>query len=138
MPDNRGLGQKWLYNPTRCAIYARDRFACVYCGLRSGTLTVDHVEPFGGNAHDNLVTACGECNGSKGSRSLGTWLLAREAAGEADDVLDAIRQRVAFATFMPIDRALGRRLEKQRGRGAGSFAALATVLDAEEAAHAAE
>jgi hypothetical protein len=42
-----------------------------------------------------------------------------------------------------IDRALGRRLEAVRGRGAGSFAALASVLEREEfereeMAHAAE
>lgn len=138
MPNNRGRGQKWLFNATRCALYARDRFTCVYCGARSSSLTADHVEPFGGNDVGNLVTACLTCNDRKGDRSLGAWLLARAAAGEADEVLNPIRQRVAIATFTPIDRKLGRRLEGMRGRGVGSFAALATVLDREELAHAAE
>ena len=45
---------------------------CRYCGAKSN-LTIDHVVPLskGGKwVWENLVTACGRCNGKKGSRSL--------------------------------------------------------------------
>lgn len=140
MPDNRGQGQKWLRNTTRCAVYARDQFRCVYCDDRAAALTVDHADPVGGNGVDNLVTCCCSCNSSKGERSVDAWLLARAAAGEDEADLARVRQRVAIATLLPIDRRLGRTLEGRRGKGGGSFAALAPVFDELEleAANAAE
>jgi 5-methylcytosine-specific restriction endonuclease McrA len=57
----------------RFRILSRDRFRCRYCG-RSGSaaeLEVDHVIPVsegGDNKEENLVTACYDCNRSKGSR----------------------------------------------------------------------
>lgn len=118
MPNNRNHGQKWIRNTRRCAIYARDRFTCVYCEEPGKRLLLDHVEPFGGNESDNLVSACWDCNGEKGDKSLDAWLLHRRAVrGDEDALLLGIRQRVAVQTFLPPDMDLGRALEARRPRG---------------------
>lgn len=120
-------------NWKRCAIYARDGFACVYCGAlprwsddkqRWSSLLLDHVEPYAGNGEENLVTTCDPCNNWKGERSLDEWLRNREAYGEEPDDLALVRQRVALHTFLPLDTVLGKRLEQLRGKGYGSFSAL--------------
>ena len=54
---------------TRRAIFARDGWACQYCGAGHGTLTVDHVIPRSKGGHsgwDNIVTCCAPCNRRKG------------------------------------------------------------------------
>lgn len=53
---------------TRRAVFARDGWACQYCGSRSN-LTVDHVVPRskGGNSSwENIVASCAPCNRRKG------------------------------------------------------------------------
>ena len=55
---------------TRRALFARDGFACVYCGA-TGRLTIDHVVPRsrgGGSSWENVVTSCATCNSRKGNR----------------------------------------------------------------------
>jgi len=59
---------------TRFNVFLRDGFTCQYCGVheRSEDLTFDHVLPRcqgGGTSWENIVTACQECNLSKGGRS---------------------------------------------------------------------
>ncbi len=58
---------------TRFNVFLRDRFSCQYCGdrLPSHHLTFDHVVPRsrgGRTTWENVVTACADCNLSKGSR----------------------------------------------------------------------
>jgi 5-methylcytosine-specific restriction endonuclease McrA len=56
---------------TRRAIFARDGWACQYCGSERGNLTIDHVIPRskgGSSAWDNIVTCCAPCNRRKGDR----------------------------------------------------------------------
>jgi 5-methylcytosine-specific restriction endonuclease McrA len=53
---------------TRRAVFARDGWACQYCGSRS-SLTVDHVIPRskgGDSTWDNIVASCAPCNRRKG------------------------------------------------------------------------
>ena len=53
---------------TRRAVFARDGWACQYCGTAS-SLTVDHVIPRskgGSSGWDNIVASCGPCNRRKG------------------------------------------------------------------------
>jgi 5-methylcytosine-specific restriction endonuclease McrA len=53
---------------TRRAVFARDGWACQYCGARSN-LTVDHVIPRskgGESSWENIVASCGPCNRRKG------------------------------------------------------------------------
>lgn len=59
---------------TQQKIWARDNFACVYCGIRMGQrlLTIDHFVPLelgGENEERNYITACRKCNKDKGSLS---------------------------------------------------------------------
>ena len=52
---------------TRRAVFARDGWACQYCGSRS-SLTVDHVIPRskgGLSTWDNIVASCAPCNRRK-------------------------------------------------------------------------
>lgn len=53
---------------TRRAVFARDGWACQYCGTRS-QLTVDHVIPRskgGSSEWENIVASCAPCNRRKG------------------------------------------------------------------------
>lgn len=55
---------------TRRAVFARDGWACQYCGSQA-TLTVDHVIPRskgGPSTWENIVAACAPCNRRKGDR----------------------------------------------------------------------
>lgn len=57
---------------TRREIFARDGWACAYCGRPTHDLTLDHVIPrHRGGAHswDNLVSACKSCNHRKAGRT---------------------------------------------------------------------
>jgi hypothetical protein len=65
---------EWLR--LRDAVFARDRYACVYCGTTDVKFECDHVLPrtLGGlSVLENLATACGGCNRSKGGRPLSIW-----------------------------------------------------------------
>jgi 5-methylcytosine-specific restriction enzyme A len=69
----------------RRQVYARDGYACVYCGRRGNKLrlTIDHVFPVslgGTNDVANLVTACRSCNLAKSARYLDGADLRRFAA----------------------------------------------------------
>lgn len=57
---------------TRRALFARDDWACLYCGSTTN-LTVDHVIPRargGEHAWTNLATCCAPCNRRKGHADL--------------------------------------------------------------------
>src|ERR1039458_1892638 len=75
------------------SVFARDGFTCRYCGAQAGQesveLAVDHmvsVAEGGDNSIGNLVTACANCNGGKGARSLNT-------APAAADVIKRIKDQ---------------------------------------------
>lgn len=59
----------------RWKIYARDNFSCRYCGRKppDAVLHIDHVKAVmrgGTNEEENLVTACQDCNLSKGANEI--------------------------------------------------------------------
>ncbi len=63
----------------RAAIFARDGYRCVYCGVVYETedLSVDHVQPQmrgGDGSWGNVVTACRGCNTAKGGEPLALYL----------------------------------------------------------------
>ena len=70
--DIRGKAQ---WKAIRLTILARDNHTCTYCGTYPAN-TIDHIQPLnhGGDPHnpDNLTTACGSCNSSKGNRTSAT------------------------------------------------------------------
>jgi 5-methylcytosine-specific restriction endonuclease McrA len=56
---------------SRRNVMIRDRYTCVYCGRRSGPITMDHLIPRsrgGTNDFDNCVACCRACNQKKGAR----------------------------------------------------------------------
>jgi len=69
----------------RRQVFIRDRFICHYCGMPLSPRTgqVDHVVPVaegGADEAENLVSACGNCNRGKSSKSIAEWATAREAS----------------------------------------------------------
>lgn len=59
---------------SRVNVYARDGYACMYCGLKKPTdeLTYDHVVPRsrgGKTVWTNIVTCCSICNANKKNRT---------------------------------------------------------------------
>jgi hypothetical protein len=66
--------QEWA--AIRESIFKRDDFTCGYCGKQGGDLECDHVVPLsrgGTNDRANLITACYDCNRSKGSLLVHEW-----------------------------------------------------------------
>ena len=66
--------QKHAIVLTNEALFKRDQFMCLYCGLEYSCkmLTRDHVLPKGQGGKDaweNVVTACFDCNNRKGCRT---------------------------------------------------------------------
>ncbi|KAB8144546.1 HNH endonuclease [Chloroflexia bacterium SDU3-3] len=87
---------------SRRGVLARDRETCQYCGAQPGRshLTVDHVLPRsrgGLTTWDNVVTACRECNHSKG------WRTPEEAGMQLMSV-PRQPQYVAFALLGELER----------------------------------
>lgn len=75
---SRGHARPSMVDPapalTNTALFARDRYLCLYCGdhFHRGELTRDHVVPIsrgGYDAWENVVTACLRCNVRKGGRT---------------------------------------------------------------------
>lgn len=87
---------------SRRGVLARDRETCQYCGTQPGRfqLTVDHVIPRsrgGLTTWDNVVTACRDCNHTKGGRT----------PDEANMVLMSVPrqpQYLAFALIGELER----------------------------------
>lgn len=107
-------GFRWIWLPTRLAIYARDGWRCLACGValawkrgrgtwedvRATAASLDHVDRAGGNSPANLVTVCVGCNSSRQDRAVCEW---RPELAEV----------FAAATAVPIDRATGRELTRR-------------------------
>ena len=58
---------------SRKNIFKRDNNTCQYCGNNNGLMTIDHIVPKNKGGRDlweNLVTACSNCNTSKGNKLL--------------------------------------------------------------------
>lgn len=81
---SRSTGQR-----LRFEIFKRDGFRCLYCGATpvQKVLRVDHVVPVvegGKTTHDNLVTACFDCNAGKSGVPLDKLAIPASVATEAD------------------------------------------------------
>ena len=71
----------WITQHKRLAIYIRDNFICMHCGMdlrkiQPGDgirIELDHVIPAskgGSNAADNLITSCSACNAQRGNKDI--------------------------------------------------------------------
>lgn len=72
-----GSTSRW--RKIRVAILRRDNHTCYYCGIPTAT-TVDHLTPVeqgGDDSFNNLVSACANCNYSKGNRTEEQYIKAR-------------------------------------------------------------
>ena len=72
----KGRPPRRVWQLMRQIVFERDGWTCVYCGLRSSTLTCDHVIPVsrgGSSTLDNLVTACLACNLAKATMTPKEW-----------------------------------------------------------------
>ena len=100
---------------TRKAVFARDGGRCVYC--RAAATSLDHVVPRSrGGTHtwDNVVAACGGCNGRKGDRLVADlgWVLVpapRAPSGAAWRVLGSRTPRPEWAQWLGLADPAGRR-----------------------------
>jgi 5-methylcytosine-specific restriction endonuclease McrA len=95
------------------ALYHRDGFCCVYCGLgadEGAALSLDHVlacELGGTNEATNLVTACISCNSAKRDLTTRAWFAMLRDKGIDTAALGA---RIRRQTARKLDREEGRRL----------------------------
>ncbi|MBA3833743.1 MAG: HNH endonuclease [Chthoniobacterales bacterium] len=70
----------------RSIVLERDGYSCAYCGS-DANLHIDHVIPLargGSNTFDNLVTSCGPCNQSKGTKLLAEWKTIKVASASGN------------------------------------------------------
>lgn len=117
----RTQGMNFVRQTTRLAIYLRDGLACAYCGhaVEDGArLTLDHLRPYsagGTNAPTNLVTCCGRCNSSRGTRPVAAFAAAvaeyLDHGAEAREILAHVRRTVRRT----LPRAEARELIARRG-----------------------
>ena len=72
----KGRPPRRVWQVMRQIVFERDGWTCVYCGMRTGPLTCDHVVPVsrgGSSTFDNLETACLACNLAKSTMSPKEW-----------------------------------------------------------------
>lgn len=72
-PENTKIRHSVEYRLWREAVFARDNFTCLECGIRGGELNADHIKPFAlfpelRFAIDNGRTLCVQCH-----RLTPTW-----------------------------------------------------------------
>lgn len=115
MPHNTGMD--WIRLHKRMAIYFRDDFDCVWCGqvfppdYRGYGLTLDHLDPGGGNEPENLVTSCKCCNSARGARSLKEWYRCLKGKGHN---IRRIQRKVQRLVKKPLNLEVGRILAAAR------------------------
>ena len=74
-------GMNWIRQEKRLAIYIRDNFICMHCGMDLRTIQpgdgirieLDHVIPAskgGSNMANNLITSCSACNAQRGNKDI--------------------------------------------------------------------
>jgi hypothetical protein len=69
--------QREIEHMTNWNVFRRDNYTCRYCGNNKTPLSVDHVvlwEHMGATVEDNLITACRNCNKTRGSMLFEDWL----------------------------------------------------------------
>jgi hypothetical protein len=96
---------------TRFSIFSRDGYQCRYCGRQSDVveLVIDHVIPVvqgGTNDHENLITACQECNAGKAAKTP-----TQSAPSETDRLRLAQEMREQESAAQAVARAAAARRE---------------------------
>jgi 5-methylcytosine-specific restriction endonuclease McrA len=111
----------WIGRARRLAIYMRDNFTCMYCGLNllhsnnPHDVTLDHLVPRsrgGNNRTTNLITACRSCNSSRQAMS---W---RKFAGDEQIIALIVKHR-RHKLNIKLARSLVRAERKKAAKPAG-------------------
>ena len=124
-------GSKWIWRPTRYAIYWRDRVTrgpragrlrCAWCDAHGSVadlyagrmrLSLDHLDPVvtgGTNDPRRLVSSCLACNLFRGAETFEETAMRAERMGRAAKFKRADFARVVMCLARPLDRAMGRKL----------------------------
>lgn len=126
------MGMNWIRQEKRLAIYARDGFACCWCGecVENGaSLSLDHVKPHskgGSNDHTNLVTCCSRCNSSRGDRSVVKFAEATAYLNHGAKASEII-SHVKAVVKRPLDVTAAKELIARRGSVARVLAVKSTT-----------
>lgn len=120
--QKRFCSSAWIRPRKRWAIYCRDGFRCVYCGVKPEYLQLDHLFPrasrWRDNHHTRLVTCCLECNTEKAVTPLAEWLRHLRLNKGVD--LQEFYRRLQVARYVPLNRRAGdRALAAHRARYSG-------------------
>lgn len=76
-------------------IFARDNYTCRYCGRTRIPLTVDHVdlwEDGGATIVANLLTACRNCNKTRGRQKYEAWLNSPDYKQRSNNLSETVKQ----------------------------------------------
>lgn len=97
------MARKAIGKTLRFEVFKRDLFTCQYCGAHppNVVLEIDHIKPVsagGGNAENNLVTACYACNRGKAARSLSD--VPQSLADKAKQTKEAEAQLEGYQSIM--------------------------------------
>jgi hypothetical protein len=101
--------RKALGKRMRFEIFKRDSFTCQYCGRKPPEvmLHVDHILAVangGGNAEDNLLTSCADCN--LGKSAVPMERIKAPINFSAEDKQEKIDQLEAYRAFLQSERNL--------------------------------
>lgn len=85
----------WIRAERRVAIYMRDNFTCLFCGIKydRANLSLDHIVPVskgGSNESTNLATCCKNCNSKKGDSCFIEYCATNCNNGAAESILHHI------------------------------------------------
>ena len=125
--QSKWQGSKWITRERRLAIYARDGFACCYCGSAvedGAVLSLDHLRPHcqgGDGSSTNLVTCCKKCNSARGKRSVAVF--AKAVATYLDIDYRDILRHVRNCSRRKVNIAAARELIARRGSYSAALAA---------------
>lgn len=109
-------GSRWLSPRLRLAIYLRDGFLCLACGVslsnaKPADITLDHIRPHSLHGEhkcpSNLYTCCRSCNSSRKAQRLALW-----ASGNAVKLIRkhtrrSIKRYLRLATALLAERQQG-------------------------------
>lgn len=99
------MGKARKYNGLRFEILLRDKFTCQYCGRKPPevVLQVDHIHPVargGQNTHENLTTACRDCNSGKMTKVINGEVV---PIPNAESLKERLKMKAEYARMIEAD-----------------------------------
>lgn len=107
--------QRQLDSALQWQVFKRDEYKCSYCGRDGLPLTVDHLmiwEEGGPTIPANLLTACKNCNKSRGKTHFAEWLESthykRVSQNLTQEQREYHRQLISKINFPPVQHIRSR------------------------------